>query len=393
MEVITTTSDLAAACERLAGCGFVCIDTEFMRETTFWPDLCLIQMAGGEEEIVVDTLAPGLELAPFFELMADSRVLKVFHAARQDIEIIHYLAGIIPYPIFDTQVAAMVCGFGEQVGYDTLARKVTGAKIDKAFRFADWSKRPLGERQLEYALADVTHLRQIYEELHHKLTESGRARWLDEEMANLTNPETYRLDPLSAWQRLKPRSSDRRYLAVLREVAAWREHEAQRRDVPRNRILRDEQIQDIAARRPQSAEQLAQTRGLGRDFARGRAGAGVLKAVERALSRPGDQQPVPTPKQELPQGLGPVVELLKVLLKAKCEAHGVAQKLVATTSELERIAADDKADVAALHGWRYEIFGAEALALKHGRLALSADRQSVRIVPLTAPETTCAATS
>lgn len=394
MTLIRDNDHLSAFCARQAEASYLAVDTEFMRDSTYWPKLCLIQIGGPAEVAAVDALAEGIDLAPVFRLLRDPDIIKVFHSARQDMEIFHqHMDGELPGPIFDTQVAAMVCGFGEQVGYDTLARKLTGAKIDKAFRFADWSKRPLGGRQLEYALADVTHLRDIYEELHRQLTESGRARWLDEEMATLTNPDTYRMDPMAAWQRLKPRSGDRRYLTVLREVAAWREREAQRRDVPRNRVLRDEQIQDVAARRPQTPDQLAQTRGLGRDFAHGRTGAGVIEAVEHALARPGDEQPRPARRQELPQGLGPIVELLKVLLKAKCEAHGVAQKLVATTSELERIAADDEADVAALRGWRHEIFGADALALKHGRLALSADRQSVRIVPLCAPEPKRAATS
>jgi ribonuclease D len=383
MSLITDTRTLADFCQRLRQAPYVTVDTEFLRDTTYWPKLCLVQLGGPEAEDVaaVDALAQGLDLQPLFELLRDETVLKVFHSGRQDMEIFHNLMeGALPKPIFDTQVAAMVCGFGEQVGYDTLAKKLVGAHIDKSSRFSDWSKRPLTERMLDYALSDVTHLRGIYDQLKQQLERTGRARWLDEEMAILTDPNTYRTDPELAWQRLKTRSSDRKYLAVLREVAAWREREAQRRNVPRNRVIRDEQIQDIAAHAPRDEAALARTRGLGADFARGRLGAGVLEAVETALALPKDQRPEPPQKPDLPPGLGPLVELLKVLLKTKCEDHGVAQKLVATSQDLEQIAADDDADVAALSGWRREIFGADALKLKHGKLALAAEGRQVKLI-------------
>jgi ribonuclease D len=385
--LITTTDDLAAFCARQAGAPFITVDTEFLRDTTYWPKLCLIQVGGPEEEAAIDALAEGLDLQPVYDLLADPNLLKVFHAARQDMEIFYQrLDGDLPRPIFDTQVAAMVCGFGEQVGYDTLARKLTGAKIEKASRFADWSKRPLTDKQLAYALADVTHLREIYRQLRDQLEASGRARWLDEEMAQITDPATYQMDPRDAWHRLKPKSGDRSYLAILREVAAWREREAQRRDVPRNRVLRDEQIQDIAAHAPRGPQDLARTRGLSGDFARGKLGEAVLGAVETALNLPKDERPAPPRKNETPAGLTALVDLLKVLLKAKCDAHGVAQKLLATTSDLEKIAADDDADVAALRGWRRDVFGADALALKHGRIALAARKNRVEIVELSGQE-------
>jgi ribonuclease D len=386
MTLIDTTTELTAFCERQARAPFITVDTEFLRDSTYWPKLCLVQVGGPEEVAAIDALAEGIDLQPLYDLLLDPNLLKVFHAARQDMEIFHQLmGGKLPTPIFDTQVAAMVCGYGEQVGYDTLARKITGANIEKASRFADWSRRPLTDRQLAYALADVTHLREIYKNLRDRLAESGRAQWLDEEMALITDPATYETDPALAWLRLKPKSNDRKYLTILREVAAWRETEAQRRDVPRNRVLRDEQLQDIAAHAPTDADQLARTRGLNADFARGRLGEPLLKAVRGALAIPASERPAPPRKSEVPPGMGPLVDLLKVLLKAKSERHGVAQKLVATTPDLERIAADDDADVAALRGWRREVFGDDALALKHGRIALAARKDHVDIVRLDDP--------
>lgn len=385
--LITTNDDLAALCARLADASFITVDTEFLRDTTYWPKLCLIQVASPDEEAAIDALVDGLDLQPLYDLLTDPNLLKVFHAARQDMEIFYQrLEGKLPSPIFDTQVAAMVCGFGEQVGYDTLARKLTGAKIEKASRFADWSKRPLTEKQLSYALADVTHLRDIYRKLRDQLEASGRARWLDEEMAQITDPATYQMDPRDAWHRLKPKSGDRTYLALLRELAAWREREAQRRNVPRNRILRDEQIQDIAAHAPRTPHDLARTRGLSSDFAKGRTGEAVLTAVEHALALPPEERPQSPRKNETPPGVAALVDLLKVLLKAKSESHGVAQKLLATTTDLERIAVDDNADVAALRGWRYDVFGADAVALKHGRIALAARGKRVEIVSLDGTE-------
>ncbi|MDX1710040.1 MAG: ribonuclease D [Rhodovibrionaceae bacterium] len=385
MTLISDTAALEAFCQRQRKADFIAVDTEFLRDNTYWPQLCLVQVGGPDEVAAIDTLA-GIDLQPLVDLLNDESVLKVFHAGRQDLEIFFHLTGRLPHPIFDTQVAAMVCGFGDQVGYDTLARKLVGARIDKASRFADWSKRPLTERQLEYALADVIHLRPIYEKLSRKLEKSGRAGWLAEEMAVLTHPDTYKLTPELAWRRLKTKSSNRRYLAVLRALAAWRETEAQRRDIPRNRVLRDEQLQDIAAHRPTSVKELARTRGLGRDFAGGRTGASLLAAIEAAMALPESELPEPRQREETPLGLGPLVELLKVLLKMKSEEHDVAHRLIASSADLEAIAADDNADVPALSGWRREIFGEDALALKHGKLAMTAQGTRVELVPLTASQ-------
>jgi ribonuclease D len=384
MTLIADSAALAAFCARQAKAEFITVDTEFLRDTTYWPKLCLVQIGGPEEVAAIDTLEPGINLAPMTELLGNSKILKVFHSARQDMEIFYHLMGRLPAPIFDTQVAAMVCGFGDSVGYQTLARRLAGATIDKASRFADWSHRPLSKRQLDYALADVVHLRPVYRKLEKKLGQNGRAAWLKEEMAVLTDPATYALEPHEAWQRLKTRSGDRRYLAVLRSLATWRESEAQRRNVPRGRVLRDEQLFDIAAHTPKTTEVLGRTRGLGRDLARGRIGQGILKAVEAGLAVPEAERPAPPPRAELPKGLGPTVDLLKVLLKMKSEEHHVAQRLVASTADLERIAADDHAPVPALRGWRRKVFGEDALALKNGRLALGVEARAVTVVPIDA---------
>ncbi len=382
MTLISDTAMLAAFCQRRGEATTIAVDTEFMRDSSYWPKLCLVQLGWPEEVVAVDCLAPGIDLAPLLALMADTTLLKVFHSARQDLEIFYHLTGAVPEPIFDTQVAAMVCGFGDSAGYETLAKQLAGANIDKASRFSDWARRPLPKRQLDYALSDVIHLRQVYRELARRLEKNGRVQWLSEEMAVLANPKTYDLDPAKAWRRLKTRSSDRRYLAILHELAAWREIEAQHRDVPRNRIMRDEQLFDIAARAPHTAEELAHTRGMGKGYAQGRAGKGILKAIEagQALGEP--ELPTPAIKPKPSAGLGATVDLFKVLLKIKCDQHKVAQKLVANSHDLEQIAADDAAPVRGLQGWRYEIFGADALALKHGKLALGLDRKKPRLVSL-----------
>ena len=388
MNLIADSAELQAFCARLATADCITVDTEFLRDSTYWPKLCLLQIAGPEEDDVaaVDPLAPGLDMAPVFALFDDPGIVKVLHSARQDMEIFFHMTGRLPAPIFDTQVAAMVCGFGESVGYDTLARKLTGAQIDKSSRFTDWSRRPLAQRQLAYALADVTHLRTIHRKLARRLEKSGRASWLDEEMAILTSPETYRLEPAEAWRRLKTRSNDRRYLAVLEALATWREVEAQQRDVPRGRVLRDEQLFDIAAHRPTAEEELARSRGISRDLARGRIGKAILETINAALALPDSALPKPPPKQQSINGIGPLMDLLKVMLKLRCEEHDVAQKLIASSADLELIAMSDEADVLALRGWRYEIFGRDALALKHGRVALSASGSKVRVVPVGAAD-------
>ncbi len=384
MSLISDTASLAGFCRRLKDADFITVDTEFMREKTYWPQLCLVQVAGPDEAVAIDPLAPGMDLVPLFELLADPKVLKVFHAARQDVEIFHHLSGAIPKPLFDTQVAAMVCGFGDAVSYETLASQLARARIDKSLRFTDWAQRPLTDRQLHYALSDVTHLRLAYEKLQKRLDRDGRAEWLAEEMALLTDPRTYLAEPEDAWRRLKPRSSSPRFLMVLKELAAWREREARERDLPRQRLMRDETLMEIAAHAPGSVEELSRTRGLSKGAAEGRQGAAVLEAVARALATPEAKWPLPPERVEIPRGLGPVVDLLKVLLKLKCDQHEVAQRLIASSSEIELIAADDNAEVPALHGWRRAIFGEDALRLKHGRigLALAENGKGLRLIPL-----------
>jgi len=371
MKLITTTAELAEATTALARSPFVTVDTEFIRETTFWPELCLIQMANREMTALVDPLAPGLDLAPFFALMADERVLKVFHAARQDIEIVHYRGGLIPHPVFDTQVAAMVCGFGDSISYDQLVAKITGEHIDKSSRFTDWRHRPLSEKQLTYALADVTHLVKVYEHLAAELERENRAHWLNEEMEVLTSPSTYDLHPDDAWTRLKMRVRKPLELAVLMAVARWRELEARERNVPRSRVIKDDAIYEIAQQQPKDVEALARLRSTPRGWERSQAAAGLLRAVNEALGIARENLPrLPRPANN-PEGASAAQELLKVLLKLTAEDQGVATKVIASADDLERIAAEgEAADVPALHGWRRDVFGDKALKLVRGELAL-----------------------
>jgi ribonuclease D len=388
MSLIADTAALAAFCHRLKGVPYITVDTEFVREKTYWSQLCLVQVAGPDEAWAIDPLAPGMDLGPLYDLMSDTSILKVFHAARQDIEIFFHQSGAIPTPLFDTQVAAMVCGFGDSVSYETLAAQLAHARIDKSLRFTDWAQRPLSDRQLHYALSDVTHLRLAYEKLQKRLDRDGRSAWLVEEMALLTDPKTYCVEPEESWRRLKPRSSSPKFLMVLKELSAWREREAQERDLPRQRVIRDEALLEIAAHAPTSVEELARTRGLSKGLAEGRQGSALLEAVAKALAAPESSYPQPVERNELPRGLGPVTDLLKVLLKLKCDQHDVAQKLLASSADIEAIAADDNADVSALHGWRRAIFGEDALRLKHGDigLALAKDGKSLRLIPLEGPD-------
>ena len=382
MSLITDSAALAQFCERQKGAQFITVDTEFMRERTYWPILCLVQIAGPQDAAAIDALAPEIDLAPLLALMNDPATLKVFHAARQDLEIFFHLSGAVPQPLFDTQIAAMVCGFGESVSYETLVRKLAGAALDKASRFTDWSHRPLTERQIQYALGDVVYLRTVYERLQQRLAQNGRASWFGEEMSALADATLYRTEPAEAWRRFRLRGrADSRLLAVLRALAAWREAAAQQRDLPRGRILRDEALIEIAAHAPRSVEALARTRSLGKGIAEGKLGREILDAVAEGLADPDPPPPV-LQKAQNPPGLGPLIELLRVLLKQRCEDFEVAQKLVASADDLEAIAADDNAEVLALHGWRHEVFGAEALALKHGELALTAGRNRIELVPL-----------
>lgn len=379
-DIITTTEDLAAACDRLSRFEFVTVDTEFMRETTYWPKLCIIQIASTDEAVIIDAEAPGLDLAPFFALMANDKVVKVFHAARQDIEIVWHLGGILPHPIFDTQVAAMVCGFGESISYDQLVGRITGHPIDKSSRFTDWSRRPLTPQQVDYAIADVTHLRDVYQALKQKLDKQNRNEWVAEEMNVLTSVETYQVDPANVWKRLKMRIKKPLQLAVLMEIAAWREREAQARDVPRGRILKDDAIYEIAEQHPTTAEALARLRTIPRGFERSRTAEDILAAVKRAVDLPKDKLPKVPKIKPASDGNGAAVDLLKVLLKMTAEEHGVAARVIATVDDLEAIAGDSNADVAPLQGWRRELFGEQALKLKRGDISLRLDGRRVTIV-------------
>ncbi|MEO1398029.1 MAG: ribonuclease D [Pseudomonadota bacterium] len=380
--MITTTDALADLCRDYAEHDFITVDTEFLRETTFWPILCLIQVARPGDEAIIDPMAEGMDLAPFFELMGDESVLKVFHAARQDVEIIHNLGGLLPVPLFDTQVAAMVCGYGDSVAYNALVQRITGASIDKTSRFTDWSRRPLTDQQLAYALADVTHLRDVYLSLKTDLERKNRASWVDEEMKILTTVETYDLPVEKAWTRLKMRVRKSRDLAVMKAVAQWREEEARSRDVPRGRVIKDDAIYEIAQQHPRDEKALGRLRALPNGFERSRHVAGLLDAVEAAMAIPHDElQPVPRPTRS-PEGTSAATELLKVLLKVVCEQHGVAGKVIATIDDLEKIAADDGADVPALQGWRKELFGKAALELKRGDISLGFEDRKIQIIEL-----------
>jgi ribonuclease D len=380
--LVTATDHLAALCGRLRTERFVAVDTEFMRERTYWPELCVVQLAGERDVAVIDALAPGLDLAPLGELLADRDVTKVFHAARQDVEIFLLRFGAVPTPLFDTQVAAMVAGFGDQVSYDALARALAGAHIDKAHRFSDWSARPLSPAQIAYAASDVTHLRRIYTALAARLEHEGRLDWVAEEMAVLADPATYRTDPETAWERLRPRTSNRRFLGVLRAVAAWREREAQRINIPRQRLVKDETLLEIAATAPETPADLARARGVTEGFAKGKAGASLLAAVRAAKELPESDLPEVPREHGGPPPSPALVALLKVLLAAKSEESHVAPKLLASSEDLDRLAAGDGADIPALHGWRRAVFGEAALALKAGRLALGVEGRRVKLIPV-----------
>ncbi len=387
MSLISDTAALSRFCERLAGAPFITVDTEFMREKTYWPVLCLVQVAGGgmdgdpESAACIDAMAPGMDLAPLVRLFDDPNMTKVFHAARQDLEIFYRLSNRLPTPVFDTQVAAMVCGFGDSVGYETLVSRLTKGHIDKSSRFTDWSIRPLSDRQIAYALADVTYLRTAYVKLAKRLEDNGREAWLDEEMAILTRPETYDIDPMDSWKRLKARGN-RRFLAVLRELAAWREKEARRRDVPRNRVLRDEALMEIAHHQPTNAKQLGRTRGLNEKTAEGPFGETILAAVAAGMAVPDERCPELDDRPDIPPGLGPVADFLKVLLKMRSEDSDVAQKLLASSADLDLLAAfGAEADVPALKGWRHEVFGNDALKLIKGEIGLAISGKRIKVVP------------
>lgn len=394
LKLVTKTEELAAICRDFAVAPYVTVDTEFMRERTYWPILCLVQLGrpqlDGESvedwqkngAVIVDPMAGGIDLDPLFQLMADESVLKVFHAARQDVEIFQNLAGAVPVPLYDTQVAAMVCGFGDQVGYETLVRKVVNASLDKSSRFTDWSRRPLSEKQLVYAIGDVTHLRDIYESLSSRVAQAGRTAWVAEEMGILTDPATYVTKPEDAWKRLKLRNPAPKLYAAARALAAWREREAQRRNVPRNRVIKDDAIMELAASRPRDIESLGKSRLLTRENRGGDSANAILEAL---AERNADAAPPPRPKDNPRPTAGQtaLAELLRTLLRAKAADADVAARLIASSGDLDRLAVEhDPQDLPALHGWRREVFGEDALRLKRGEIALSASPQGVKVVDL-----------
>jgi len=378
MTPITTNADLVAFCALLKNEPYVCVDTEFMRESTYWPILCLIQASGPNHCAVIDPMAAGLDLQPFLDLMTDESLAKVFHAARQDVEIFSNLKGL-PKNLFDTQIAAMAAGYGEQIAYDALVRQILRIEIDKSSRFTDWARRPLSEAQLDYALADVTHLAKLYPKLKDKLEKSGRLAWVGEEMAALCDPATYDVDPEKAWRRLKPRKFNAKYLAAFRATAAWRERTAQNRDQPRSRIMKDEAIDEIATQLPLDADALNRLRSVPKGFGGSKFAPDLIEALKAALRDADAYAPVIERGPPPAQAQGAIVELLKVLLKARAEDAGVASKLISTVGDLEKLASDDKADVSALKGWRREVFGEDALRLKRGELALVLDGARVKV--------------
>lgn len=387
MRIVETTDDLKAFAAELSGAPYLALDTEFLRDQTYYPKLCLIQVAAPGIEGIIDPLAPGIDLAPFYELIKRPEIVKVLHAGRQDIEIFYLQGGVLPHPLFDSQIAAMVCGFGDAASYETLARKIARVEIDKSARFTDWSHRPLSRRQLEYALADVTHLRVIYEWMTAKLEKTGRAGWVAEEVAALQDANLYKLDPESAWKRLKPRTSNKRFLAVLAALAAWREREAQARDIPRGRVLKDEALTEIAAHPPETGEALERVRAVPKGFANSRLGKGLVEAIAMGMTAEPPEGAADQNKQRRRREPSQaVMDLLKTLLRLRAEAVGVAPRLIANAEDIERLAANEDDEVAALQGWRNEVFGKDAIALRKGDLAIALENGEAVVVELEGDE-------
>ena len=387
MQPITTTDALVQFCERLQKAEFITVDTEFLRDHTYYPKLCLIQVASDDEAHCIDPLAPGIDLSPLLELFEDENILKVMHACRQDMEIFFQIMGKLPAPFFDTQIAAMVCGFGDSVGYETLVTKIANAQLDKSARYTDWSKRPLTEKQLTYAIGDVTYLRDIYRSLHAELVKTGREDWVNEETAPLRDPKIYRVEPDEAWHRMKVRTNKPRFLGLLKSLAAWRERQAQERDMPRGRIAKDEVLFEVAAHPPKEIEDFDKLRGVPKGFSRSKAGKALFDAVQEGMKIPEDQLPHIARAKPRP-ATPPMADLLKVLLKIKCQDAKVATRMVASAAELEAWAASPKSDVRAKHGWRFDIFGADAMKLMAGDLALTARSGDIDIVELEDDEET-----
>jgi ribonuclease D len=387
MRIVDTSDDLKAFVGELAQAPYLALDTEFLRDQTYYPKLCLIQVAAPGIEAIIDPLAPGMDLAPFYDLIRRPEIVKVLHASRQDIEIFFLQGGVLPHPLFDTQIAAMVCGFGDAASYETLARKIAHVEIDKSARFTDWSHRPLSKRQLEYALADVTHLCVIYEWMKARLEKTGRDAWVAEEVASLQDPGLYRLDPESAWKRLKPRTANKRFLAMLASLAAWREREAQARDIPRGRVLKDEALTEIAAHPPETPEALERIRAVPKGFANSKLGKGLTEAIVLGQTAPPPEGAADDNRQRRRREPSPaVMDLLKTLLRLRAEAAGVAPRLIANSEDIERLAAGEDDDVAALQGWRNDVFGKDALAMRRGDLAIALENGEAVVVELEGDE-------
>jgi ribonuclease D len=383
MRIIENTADLEVLTQELASAPYIALDTEFMRDSTYWPKLCLVQIAGPGVAAIIDPLADGIDLSPLFKLIADTSIVKVLHAGRQDIEIFWHKGRAIPDPLFDTQIVAMVCGFGEAASYETLARKLAHADIDKSARFTDWARRPLTKRQLEYALADVTHLRVVYEKLSAELKRTGREEWVAEEIAALRSEELYVLDPAQAWKRLKPRTANKRFLTILAAVAEWREREAQTRDVPRSRVLKDEVLLELAASPPEDGDGLERVRSVPKGFASSRMGKSLLEALAAAKNNTPPEIPESLMVRRRHKEPSPAaVDLLKTLLRLKAEDARVAPRLIANADDIERLAAGDDDGVAALTGWRREVFGKDAIALRNGKLSIALENGEAVVVEL-----------
>jgi ribonuclease D len=388
MRIVDTNEALSAFVAELGQAPYLALDTEFLRDQTYYPKLCLIQVAAPGIEGIIDPLAPNIDLAPFYDLIRRPEIVKVMHAARQDIEIFYLQGGVLPDPLFDTQIAAMVAGFGDAASYETLARKIAHVEIDKSARFTDWSHRPLSKRQLEYAMADVTHLRVIYEWLKARLEKTGRSSWVAEEVAALQDPALYKLDPEQAWKRLKPRTTNKRFLAVLAALAAWREREAQTRDIPRGRVLKDEALTEIAAHPPETPEALDRIRAVPKGFANSKMGKGLMDAILQGVSGPPPEGAVADNRQQRRrrEPSPAVVDLLKTLLRLRAEAAHVAPRLIANAEDIERLAAHEDDGLAALHGWRQEVFGKDAIALRKGELAIAVENGEAVVVELEAED-------
>lgn len=382
MKIITKTSDLKDLCARAAQETFVTLDTEFVRETTYWSQLCLIQLGLSEEAFIIDPLSKELDLTPFFELLQNPHLVKVVHSGRQDVEIFYHMSGQIPARLFDTQIAAMVCGFGESVGYDVLVQSYAKVSLDKSSRYTHWAQRPLTEKQLDYALGDVTHLRVIYEKLYDKLVKEDRLHWLEEELAILTDPQTYEIDPYNIWKRIKVRSPKPRMLGILREIAAWREFTAQRRNVPRGRILRDEAMLELAAAAPKTRDELSRMRGMAAFLSEKNRGDELLELIQKGINLPLEDCPQVKKEGASPPGSSALLEMLKLLLKIKADKYNVAAKLIATSTDLEVIARTSEPNVPALEGWRREVFGNAALALKEGKVAIGIQNNRISLISL-----------